>query len=384
MKRDYFGKNEQIGEGGKAMIIMDIKADNLYAFRDFHMNMSYPKKIVGSTVVGEYLPDRTNFRYKKLNIIMGGNATGKTTIGKLMMLFANYINDMATDRFIDIVDDKNVPASLQIDFVTLENKLYRYKLLITPQEKKDRPSVSTELFYVKINKEDNYEMCAKKLDLDMGIPAETEEILINGWLFSYPQDAWKDTKHVPFGDEKKYTYVLEKVLKTLDPAINDVIKVQEVENTYAIRSNNKTVIVQDGKVSETSILSSGTKAGIDIAYIMASLAKGDMHDLYYCDERFSYVNSDIEKACLSIMIDKLSDRKQLFFTTHNTDVLDMQLPKHSFTFLKKENEEKGYVIKCISADKFLKRNSDSLKNAVENDLFCTAPNLDDLYSIAEI
>lgn len=384
MKGDYFVKSEQIGEGGKAMIIMDIRADNLYAFRDFHMNMSYPKKIVGSTVEGEYLPDRTNFRYKKVNIIMGGNATGKTTIGKLLMLFANYFNDMATDRFIDIVDDKKAPAYLQVDFVTLENKVYRCEITITPQAKKDRPAVNVKLSYVKINKDDNYEVCAEKLDSNLGIEAEPKEININGWMFSYPQDAWKDTKFIPFADEKKYIYVLEQVLKTLDPAINDVIKVQEVENTYAIRSDNKTVIIQDGKVAETSILSSGTKAGIDIAYVMASLAKGDMHDLYYCDERFSYVNSDIEKVCLSIMIDKLSDRKQLFFTTHNTDVLDMQLPKHSFTFLKKENEKKGYVIKCISANKYLKRNSDSLKNAVENDLFGTAPNLDGLYSIAEI
>lgn len=36
------------------------------------------------------------------------------------------------------------------------------------------------------------------------------------------------------------------------------------------------------------------------------------------------------------MIDKLTDRKQLFFTTHNTEILDMQLPKHTFSFLKKD------------------------------------------------
>ena len=29
-----------------AMIIMDLKIDNFCAFKDFHMNMAYPKKIV--------------------------------------------------------------------------------------------------------------------------------------------------------------------------------------------------------------------------------------------------------------------------------------------------------------------------------------------------
>ena len=46
MKRDYFVKSEQIYKGGRAMIIMDIKVDNIYAFKDFHINMSYPKKIL--------------------------------------------------------------------------------------------------------------------------------------------------------------------------------------------------------------------------------------------------------------------------------------------------------------------------------------------------
>ena len=53
------------------MIIMDIKVDNIYAFKDFHINMSYPKKIVNSTIENEFLEERTNFRYKKVNIIMG-------------------------------------------------------------------------------------------------------------------------------------------------------------------------------------------------------------------------------------------------------------------------------------------------------------------------
>ena len=56
------------------MVIMDIKVDNLYAFKNFHINMSYPKKIVDSTIEMEYLESRPNFRYKKVNIIMGGNA----------------------------------------------------------------------------------------------------------------------------------------------------------------------------------------------------------------------------------------------------------------------------------------------------------------------
>ena len=46
------------------MIVMDVRIDNFYAFKNFHMNMSYPKKIVNSYIENEYLSERQNFRYK--------------------------------------------------------------------------------------------------------------------------------------------------------------------------------------------------------------------------------------------------------------------------------------------------------------------------------
>ena len=59
------------------MIIMNLELDNFFAFRNFKLNMSYPKKIVDSSIENEFLTGRENFRYKKVNILMGANATGK-------------------------------------------------------------------------------------------------------------------------------------------------------------------------------------------------------------------------------------------------------------------------------------------------------------------
>lgn len=47
------------------MIIMDIKVDNIYAFKDFHINMSYPKKIVNSTIENEFLGREDKFSVQK-------------------------------------------------------------------------------------------------------------------------------------------------------------------------------------------------------------------------------------------------------------------------------------------------------------------------------
>lgn len=80
------------------------------------------------------------------------------------------------------------------------------------------------------------------------------------------------------------------------------------------------------------------------------------------------MSSYIEKEILSLMIN------ELFFTTHNLDILDLPLCKHSFNFLKKDDQ--GICI--VNAATYLKKNTDSLRNAVDNDLFSVAPRLDEI------
>ena len=114
------------------------------------------------------------------------------------------------------------------------------------------------------------------------------------------------------------------------------------------------------------------------------LSKNEVNKFYYCDEHFSYIQSDIEKRMFGIMVGLLKDKEQLIFTTHNTDMLDLNIPKHSFAFLKKRVDQ-GICeeVSVIYASDFLKRNTDSIRSAVENDVFSTLPDdslLDELES----
>ena len=83
---------EEIVWEGRKMIVMNVEMDNFFAFRNFRMNMSYPKKIVDSSIKGEFLQGRSNFRYKKVNILMGANATGKTSFGRFLMAVFNFMD----------------------------------------------------------------------------------------------------------------------------------------------------------------------------------------------------------------------------------------------------------------------------------------------------
>ena len=54
-------------------------------------------------------------------------------------------------------------------------------------------------------------------------------------------------------------------------------------------------------------------------------------------------------------------------------MLDLNLPKHSYVFLRKHLEEGIYQVSAVSASDVLKRNTDSLRCAVENDVFASLP-----------
>ena len=71
----------------------------------------------------------------------------------------------------------------------------------------------------------------------------------------------------------------------------------------------------------------------------------------------------------------------MLFRSHNTDMLNLNLPKHAFAFLKKEIQGGEYKVSATFASDVLKRHTDSVKCAMENDMFGSLPDdslLDDL------
>lgn len=68
---------------------------------------------------------------------------------------------------------------------------------------------------------------------------------------------------------------------------------------------------------------------------------------------------------------------QKFFKTDNLDILDLPIFKHSFNFLKKDNQG----ISLVNTESYLKKSTNSLRNAVDNDLFSIAPSLDEIENL---
>ncbi len=383
-------KDENNDKEKRRMIVMDFSVDNFYSFKKFHMNMSYPKKIVDSHIKEETLKERTNFRYKKVNILMGGNATGKTSIGMMLMDAFNFMDKKEPSSLVEAICDKKREASFSMDLVVDQYLMYRVVVKILPSDDMRYASsnIDVNVKWVKINVKDSYESCAERLEKKTDGPKKNyveslEEIQGLSWFFQYPWDSASDIGDYQSRNEQRYLNVLTHTLKVLDPSIQKIVKVKEAKNTYIIKTKDREIVMQNGSFPKSHCLSSGTKAGIQVAAMITSMLN-DEHGFYYCDEKFSYIHSDVEKAFLIVMIQILQADTQLFFTTHNTDILDIPLPKHSFSFLCRENGNVESPIKCVSASEYLKRNTDSVRAAFDNDLFSSAPDLDMIYEIAEL
>ena len=71
-----------------------------------------------------------------------------------------------------------------------------------------------------------------------------------------------------------------------------------------------------------------------------------------------------------------------FFQDEEQFVHPDSYSKHSFAFLRRDELDEN-KISCIYASAYLKKNTDSLKNAVENDLFSSVPNVDRILGIKD-
>ncbi|MCH4080513.1 MAG: ATP-binding protein [Eubacterium sp.] len=349
------------------------------------MNLSYPKKIVNSFIENEYLTERPNFRYKKAIILLGANASGKTSLGRMLEYILNLIEWKDPSRLYDSVADMSRQAKFSVDFLIDEPVLYRVSGILRPISEGQRPELRIQVRSVKIRKSDSYETCRRLLEQQADhftddINKELEKVPDLGWAFRLSENI-SNADSYDFTSERSLR-ILETVLKVLDPSIQSVRPIDDVRNSFVIQLDQQQVIIQDGKAANVKLLSTGTYDGIAVAEILSRIIERK-NGFYYCDEKFSCIQSDVEKAILSIMIDKLPDYEQLFFTTHNTDVLDMPYPKHTFLFLKKDVQRPEQPITVISADEYLKRNTDSLRSAVENDLFGVTPDVDALFKLEE-
>ena len=261
------------------------------------------------------------------------------------------------------------PAEFQVDFVNEGFTLRRFCGFV------DGENVTFRYYSAKIGEMAFYEMAVGKL------MERTEEVVSSfkklremvgplEFRFAYPEI--ETSLRVKDIKKAELLKTLWAVIGTLDPTLTDVSFAKGLKDSPVIRRRGKEIIVQEGKLLNRELLSSGTAEGIDVAVFLASMVS-TRNCFYYYDEHFSYIQSDIKKRIFGLMVERLGKNEQLVFPTHNTDMLDLNLHNHTFAFLRKEIDEEKYNVSVTFASKFLKCEKDSVKCAMENDVFGSLP-----------
>ncbi len=316
------------------MAILKVEFDNILCFNGFKADFTYKKKLVKPLLDEEYLRDFPNIRYKKVNIIIGSNASGKTALGKAIWVTLRFLCNKEAERIKEVVADKDKEANILLDFIHSNGEFFRAEIKVSPTE-----GVLVRYFdkiYCKVNE----------------------------------------------GKESDFLKVFEPILKTFDPSIKEVNKSSEQQDSYMVHFfDGRSIRITHGEsLSALNGLSSGTKYAINVASLIYAIQNHE-NGFYYADEQFSYADSEIEVHCLSAMIAKLGDGEQLFFTTHNKEILKMSLPMHSFNFIKKEIENGISKITLINPADFEKRNNVTVNSLYQNDFFDIMPNVDFIDSL---
>ena len=365
------------------MIFLKLKIDNFYMFKDTEIDFTYPKKIINSTIDGEYLKDFPNIHYKKVCIFMGANASGKTSLGRVMCAINNYLAGDSLKEVAETICDKDKNASAEVIYITPETAEI-HKLTA---EFNQNGLVFEKYQVCKLKK--TYSLAQTLADVDNaqpkleydkqnnhGIekPGFNSVAILKGYKLCDCNYSW----HYMFSEFNSSTVLksninislLERILKSFDSSIDKILKIQESDNNaYIIKFlNGNEVFVKDGKVNNSERLSKGTFEALEVSEFIYSVINRKDATLFL-DEKMAYSHSELEISMLNLMIEKLEKNSQLFYTSHNYDVLEMNLPSHSYIFMKKDEfveishpEKLGYT-----------KNDRSLLGYVKNDVFNTLP-----------
>lgn len=266
------------------------------------------------------------------------------------------------------------------DFVLRDLFLYRLDVLATTGG-----GMSACVRNTPVLEGDDYERCVVRLEqqelrYSSFLVSELSKIdysLVDG-CFAFPDGGGHVTTRGLDGDV--LAEVMTGILKALDPAVTGVEKLGGSDDAYAICLGGRKVLIQDGRPAAPELLSSGTISGIALSAIVTKLVTG-YRGIVYLDDQSAFLNSDIGKAVLALMIEKLGDDCRLFVTTRNADALDMSLPRHCFTFLRKDSD--GHI-SAISASERLKDDTHSVRDAFENDVFSTVPDIDRIFALSDL
>lgn len=383
------------------MLFAHIYIDNFFSFEQASLDLTYQRPILHSTIDGEWLYQRPKFYIKKVCILSGANASGKTSLGAILNFVQNFVASREYPDSIlrEHIYHKDKTAQIRVEFATTRSyRLHRLQLDFLPKQ----AQIAFTYAQVAIGINDSVSKVRKRLDDIWQSQSairntrfissyqhkkyafalselfdELKKEVHSGWLYVFSNN--ESSQNIEAVQSVINPRVLKAVLTTFDKSIVDVLASRDDagDNGFSIKFGNHDSVLMNlhGKITNPERLSKGTFDAIVVAEFVSrimqdrKLAIEHTSDTYYLDEKMAFAHSELEQAILNLIIEKLRFNSQFFYTTHNYDILEMNLPIHSYVFLKKDGEYSQFV----QPEKIFRKNDRKLLNYVKNDLFRTLP-----------
>ena len=388
------------------MIILSLKCDNIFMFKDFFIDFTYSRKLSHPLSEKDYLFPGSRINVRKRMLILGGNASGKTTFGKILCAISNFIIGRT------LVDEKlhlqkaiyalKKESSFEIEFV-MEDIAYRLKAVFNSKE-----LLRETLSVVKIHKSYNIKNLRRLLDTTADkffYKKEGRSLRSNGELKPFFSKVLTNpsnknifehiSKNMGFhymfsnfaeqSSESKINIpvkMFNDILPNIDNSVEKVLPITTSDkkiktNSYLISFKNGTnITIPDGDLmaSNKDRLSHGTYEALKFLNIINEI-KYRIKDIIFVDEKLAHLHVELE-AYLIMKSFQLNRSSQIFFTSHNSELLDLNLPNNSFILFKRN--ENGYNEMVYVSDK-VKKNDRRIRYLYENDFFGVLPD----YSILD-
>jgi hypothetical protein len=274
----------------------------------------------------------------------------------------------------------------------LKDLAYKFYYVCIPMNKNDTiPKLREKIEKIKKGEDIKDSIVLKSDDTYNNISAHIQNHIISYYFPSAANFIFSDINSIIYKDnDDKNTIkknILFKILRTFDTSISHISDSidndsKKSEGFYVhFKSGKSLYISKYGEItSNQHLLSLGTQQSIKLARIVSKLDKmqGTLGLTCFIDENMGNVQSEIEIAMINLIIQKMGNRSQFFYTTHNYEVLEMNLPVHSYLFLKKDEDGNSTF---IQAENIFKKNDRSILSYVKNDILGTLPKtnlIDDL------
>lgn len=385
------------------MNILSVKCDNVFMFKNFSLDFTYSKKNSHPLCENDELFRGSRIHVRKNVIVLGANASGKSTFGRLLKLifrgaageFCTEFSELERVRF-----DKKKTATVEVEF-SIERFAFRWffrydskgiydeRIDTCPLLEKDSARTVRKVFDGELTRENAVRFSAVEGrffgNFLQGLSLCGTVFHENNWIKYNIYEKGSRFFVAPFIESNGYKYKLEEVpirwynefLGKVDASVKKVASLRATgkeEQADALRVeffNRESVTLARGKNGDwvnADRLSSGTQEALCFFETMAEMVfKKDL--CLYVDEQLAHLHTELEQYLLyKAML--LNKENQVFFTSHNSGLLDLNLSNGAFLFFRRD--DKGFNT-AFFADRVMNKNDRSLRNYYENDYFGVLP-----------